>query len=274
MIDKKISVSEKVADLKSDKAKLLYTWAIPHADDFGLLPGSARTIKAEVMPMEEITMEDIGFHLEDMVRVGLLKAVTIESKEYYYIVDFNKHQTLKKDRQPQTIVNIPLNKDPKKSWDSLETLINQSVNSKMETSISKLEDNGIQMESEVKRSEDKGSEVKLSTGIAVASPVKNKRVADIREILNKRSFETTQPSSQISTEWQDKAIRYMEALHLNLEGITRSRWFKVFKDAQSGKNAGNLEKAYSYLIDYPGNLDDEGKLNYFFHIYNHGLKSS
>ena len=49
MIDKKISVSEQVANLPIE-AQLLFTWMIPHADDVGLLPYSARTIKALVIP--------------------------------------------------------------------------------------------------------------------------------------------------------------------------------------------------------------------------------
>lgn len=66
MIDKRISVSEQVANLPL-KAQLLFTWMIPHADDVGLLPYSARTIKALVVPMvDAITSDSIGFQLESM----------------------------------------------------------------------------------------------------------------------------------------------------------------------------------------------------------------
>ena len=45
MLDKKISVSEQVAKL-SLEAQLIFTWAIPHTDDAGMLPHSNMTLKA------------------------------------------------------------------------------------------------------------------------------------------------------------------------------------------------------------------------------------
>ena len=102
MLDKKISVSEDVANLTTE-AQLLFTWMIPHADDAGLLPYSARSIKALVVPMKDWTVEDIGFHLESIQKANLIELFEYEGDKFWHINAFAQHQTLKRDRKPQTI---------------------------------------------------------------------------------------------------------------------------------------------------------------------------
>jgi len=76
----------------------------------------------------------------------------------------------------------------------------------------------------------------------------------------------------ISTAWQDKAFRYAQALKIDLkDDDIKSRWLKVFKQAYEGRNAKNLELAYSYLSDYPRQLSNEAKIKFFFWIYERGL---
>jgi len=104
MIDKKISVNEKVADM-SIAAQLLFTWMIIHADDLGLLPYSPRTIKAMVIPMSKVSLESVGFHLETMLKAGLIEVFEWKKEKFYRIVKFSDNQTLKKDRKPQTIAS-------------------------------------------------------------------------------------------------------------------------------------------------------------------------
>ena len=85
----------------------------------------------------------------------------------------------------------------------------------------------------------------------------------------------TQPVKKkngISTSWQDKAFRYAEKLKIDLKDENiKSRWLKVFKQAYEGRNAKNLELAYSYLSDYPRPLSNETKIKFFFWIYERGL---
>lgn len=126
MIDKKISVSEDVANLTLE-AKLLFTWMIPHADDVGLLPYSARSIKALVVPMvDEITTEKVGIHLESMRKVVEDKSLIEEFEwfgdKFWRIVNFSQHQTLKKDRKPLTIAKYIEDWNTVESiWKALET---------------------------------------------------------------------------------------------------------------------------------------------------------
>ena len=142
MIDKKISVSEQVANLPVE-AQLIFTWSIPHTDDLGLLPHSPRTLKAMVVPMWDMTVEAFGFHLENIVKEGLYQVYThTDGIKYLRVTKFAHHQTLKKDRNPNTLLNEI------KSWDEVEALGFH------------VEDNGNPREE--KRSKEKQSKEKLS----------------------------------------------------------------------------------------------------------------
>lgn len=116
MIDKKISVSEQVANLNVHE-QLIFTWSIPHADDLGLLPRSPRTLKAMVVPMWDMTVETFGNHVEAIVKQGLYNVYQhADGTEYLRVTKFGNHQTLKRDRKPNTLLgNI-------ESWDAAEAL--------------------------------------------------------------------------------------------------------------------------------------------------------
>jgi hypothetical protein len=164
MIDKKISVSEQVSNL-SIEGQLLFTWMIPHADDLGLLPGSPKIIKAMVVPMWGKSIEDIGILLEDMIIQGLIEIFKYKDDSFYRIKKFIKHQTLKKDRQPQIIIDLPLEEDPKKNWQLCEQIIPTEVQKfQMEDNGNQMENMGFQKFPEVKGSEVKLSEEKIKEG--------------------------------------------------------------------------------------------------------------
>lgn len=65
----KISLSEQVDQL-SDQAAMLFTWMIPHADDFGRLPGSVKKLAGMVVPLRRgrpgWSYEDIEGYLFEM----------------------------------------------------------------------------------------------------------------------------------------------------------------------------------------------------------------
>lgn len=112
MLDKKISISEQLADLTTE-AQLLFTWMIPHSDDAGLLPFSPRSIKGLVVPMKDWTVESISFHLESIRKAGLIDEFEWEGDKFWHLTNFLQHQSLKRDRKPQVIAkNI-------ESWNTL-----------------------------------------------------------------------------------------------------------------------------------------------------------
>lgn len=151
MIDKKISVSEQVSNL-TIPAQLIYTWGMPHADDIGLLPYSHRTLKATVVPMWDMNIDDFGKLADEIVKQKLWEVYTHEpsKQKFYRINNFTRYQTLKRDRQPQIILPIDLSKDPRDSWKNLENIGFH------------LENIVFQMDTEEKRSEVKRREVKRS----------------------------------------------------------------------------------------------------------------
>lgn len=92
MISKVISISEKVNSL-SLFGKLLYTWMIPHADDFGRLPGSPAKVRALVVPMGDETTKDVETAVADMHQKGLIQWYEIGGEKYIQITNFDDHQS-------------------------------------------------------------------------------------------------------------------------------------------------------------------------------------
>lgn len=122
MIDKKISISEDVANLTIE-AQLLFTWMIPHADDVGLLPYSSRQIKALIVPMiDSLSSEAIGIHLESIRKQKLIDVFEWEGDKFWHVSNFFSHQTLKRDRKPQCIAkNIDNWNQVDSIWNTVET---------------------------------------------------------------------------------------------------------------------------------------------------------
>lgn len=88
-----ISVSEQVNDM-SLAAALLFTWMIPHADDFGRMAGSARKIKALVVPMRnDITPDKVDKCLEEMEKGGLIKRYCVNGETYIQLPKWDEHQS-------------------------------------------------------------------------------------------------------------------------------------------------------------------------------------
>jgi hypothetical protein len=147
LLDSKISISEKVAELPIG-GQLLYTWMLPHADNLGFIQGSPKTIKAKVVPMLEVTEAQVDEWVTQMIRNGLVRDVTWRNKSYYLITDHYKNQTRRKDINPQTIIEFDYKGSPRENWDQAEEILktmlennapSQSVTSRNVTSQSEEE---------------------------------------------------------------------------------------------------------------------------------------
>lgn len=93
MLSKCISVSEKVNSLPDIFDMLLYTWIIPHADDFGRLAGSPAKVKALVVPMLDKTVKDVELALSHLHQNGLINWYEVDGTKYIQIENFEAHQT-------------------------------------------------------------------------------------------------------------------------------------------------------------------------------------
>lgn len=91
MICKSISTSEQANEL-SDFAALLFTWMIPHADDWGILPGSPKVVKALVIPMRRQGPKEVEKALREMVANELIWWYEVDGKLYIQFRTFEKHQ--------------------------------------------------------------------------------------------------------------------------------------------------------------------------------------
>ncbi|XEC97016.1 DNA replication protein DnaD [Paenibacillus tarimensis] len=92
MISKVISISEKVNTL-SLFGRLLYTWMIPHTDDFGRLPGSPAKVRALIVPMGDETVKDVESALSDMQDNGLIEWYEVDGEKFIQITNFDEHQS-------------------------------------------------------------------------------------------------------------------------------------------------------------------------------------
>lgn len=92
MLSRVISVSEKVNSLPDIFDMLLFTWMIPHTDDYGRLTGSPAKIKALVVPMLDKTKADIDSSLHRLQSHGVIDWYEADGEKVIQIINFEKHQ--------------------------------------------------------------------------------------------------------------------------------------------------------------------------------------
>lgn len=96
MLRGQISVSPQVNDL-SIKATLLFTWLIPHVDDFGRINAHPRRLKSIIFPMrDDITISDIDESLYQMADQGLIILYKIDNETFLQMTKFDQHQRIDK----------------------------------------------------------------------------------------------------------------------------------------------------------------------------------
>lgn len=104
MISKSISVSEQVNEL-SDFAALLFSWMIPHANDYGVISGSSKKIKAMVMPMRSQNAMHVEKALQEIFEQQLIWLYEINGEKFIQFREWEKHQ---QGLQKRTKSDLPL----------------------------------------------------------------------------------------------------------------------------------------------------------------------
>lgn len=97
MISKSISTSKRLSALSTFEA-LLFTWTIPHCDDYGRMDGNAKIVKGIVMPLRDETIEEVESALKILTKKQLIERYTVDEEEYLQITKWDDHQTFKTDR--------------------------------------------------------------------------------------------------------------------------------------------------------------------------------
>lgn len=112
MINKSISVSEKVnVDLPDIFHMLLFTWIIPHTDDFGRLTGSPAKIKALIIPMLDKSIKDVEKAIYHMHKARLIQWYEVDEEKYIEVLNFDDHQTGLHKRTTSKYPDPPSNHD-------------------------------------------------------------------------------------------------------------------------------------------------------------------
>jgi len=100
MLKKAISTSRRLADLKTDSARLLYTWIIPHLDIEGRFYADPDLVKGAVVPrLKHFTPKMISECITDMALVELIVLYEHDGDRYFQLRKFEEHQNLRKDRE-------------------------------------------------------------------------------------------------------------------------------------------------------------------------------
>lgn len=77
-----ISTDSKVDDLASRSllAALVYTWAVPHMDDWGRITGETKEFKMQVCPGIDVSVKDIDEAIQHVMDVGLWIRYEVDGK--------------------------------------------------------------------------------------------------------------------------------------------------------------------------------------------------
>lgn len=111
MLSKVISISEKVHNLEDIFHMLLFTWIIPHTDDWGRLVGSPKKVKSLVIPMMDKTTADVEKALIDLHNNGLISWYEVHGEKFIQVINFEEHQSglhkRTKSKIPEPFPEIP-----------------------------------------------------------------------------------------------------------------------------------------------------------------------
>lgn len=108
MLKRAISTSRRLADLKTDSARLLYTWIIPHLDIEGRFYADVSMIKGHIVPrLKTFTDSKIEECLQDMAESGLILLYVVDGDRYLQLRKFSDHQNLREKREAKSIIPSP-----------------------------------------------------------------------------------------------------------------------------------------------------------------------
>lgn len=92
MVSKSISVSTQVSVL-DDQSALLFTWLIPHADDWGRMTADPGVVKALVVPRRDtFTIDTVRDCLSKMAESGLIALYEHDKEAYLCFPHWDLHQ--------------------------------------------------------------------------------------------------------------------------------------------------------------------------------------
>jgi len=109
MLSRRVSRSDKVAALKNDTVRMIYTWLIPYLDVDGRMEANVDLLKADIAPLlKHITPAVLKNILNELHSIGLIILYSINGKQYLQLTQFDEHQKhLRKDREAPSRIPGP-----------------------------------------------------------------------------------------------------------------------------------------------------------------------
>ena len=170
MLSKVISISEKVNTLPDCFDMLLFTWMIPHTDDFGRLVGSPAKIKALVVPMLDKTVKNIEESLTRLGENGLITWYEVDGEKIVQIDNFEKHQQGLHKRTRSKFPDIP----------ETSGKITKNPSEQNRTELKRTEEKGIELE-QISGSGEQFNPYKIfeQEGFGMISPLLKDQIDDL-----------------------------------------------------------------------------------------------
>lgn len=108
IILKSISTSRKLANVKTDGARLLYTWLIVHADINGCFSGDTAIINGAIFPRLKKPLDEIQSYLDDLAAHKLIVLYNYNDDVFLHILQFKEKQPkLYPDRERKPDIPLP-----------------------------------------------------------------------------------------------------------------------------------------------------------------------
>jgi len=109
MLNKKISLDEKVNQLSCDTARLLFTWMIAHLDQNGCFYADPNIVKNLVFPRrDDLKIKKIAQILDEFDALGLIQRYKLNEEPYLYYPHFEQNQPgLRKEREAKSDIPLP-----------------------------------------------------------------------------------------------------------------------------------------------------------------------
>ncbi len=108
IILKSISESKKLSRVKTDGARLLYTWLLTHLDVNGCFSGDPVVINGQVFTRLNKSIETIETYLRDLEENRLIIVYTANGDDFLFVPDFvEKQPQLRPDREGKPRIPIP-----------------------------------------------------------------------------------------------------------------------------------------------------------------------
>jgi len=108
MLKRAISDSRRLSELKTDSARLLWTWILPYLDVEGKYHADPDLIKGKIVPrLKTFTPKNINEYLEDMAGVGLVVLYEHDGDKYLQFRNFQEFQNLRENREGKSKIPNP-----------------------------------------------------------------------------------------------------------------------------------------------------------------------